>query len=136
MNKNVANSAARFDVPGGAWPAEGARNEARYVEFTLPVSSGTFTLDEISLSAGTGGGSNIRWDVAYSLSDDFGSPTALETAIVGAKDTLVRSSYPGLGVNVEAGKTLRLRVYPYSTAAAASGKSLLVANVVVSGVTN
>ncbi|HWA75748.1 MAG TPA: GDSL-type esterase/lipase family protein [Polyangiaceae bacterium] len=136
VNKNVANSAARFDVPGGAWPAEGARNEARYVEFTLPVSSGTFTLDEISLSAGTGGGSNIRWDVAYSLSDDFGSPTALETAIVGAKDTLVRSSYPGLGVNVEAGKTLRLRVYPYSTAAAASGKSLLVANVVVSGVTN
>jgi lysophospholipase L1-like esterase len=136
VNKNVANLSARFDIAGSAWPAEGARNEARYVEFTLPVNSGSFTLDEISLSAGTGGGSNIRWDVAYSLSDDFQSPTTLETAIAGAKDTLVRSTYPSLGVTVEAGKSLRLRVYPYSTSAAASGKSLMVANVVVSGVTN
>jgi lysophospholipase L1-like esterase len=136
VNKSVANSAARFDISGGAWPAEGARNEARYVEFTLPVPSGTFTLDSISLGAGTGGGSNIHWDIAYATSADFSSPTVLEKGVGGAKDTLVSSDYPGLGVAIEAGQTLTVRVYPYSIAAAASGKSFLLANVVVSGVTN
>ncbi len=136
VNKSVANSAARFDITGGAWPAEGARNEARYVEFTLPVASGTFTLDSISLSAGTSGGSNVHWDIAYALNSDFSNPTVLESNLSGTKDVLVSSNYPSLGVNVESGQILVIRVYPYSTAAAASGKSLMLANVVVSGVTN
>jgi lysophospholipase L1-like esterase len=136
VNKNVANGAARFDTPDGVWPAEGSRNEARYVEFTIPVTSGTFTLDSVSVDGGTGGGSNMRWDIVYSLDADFASPTALGTSIGGAKDTLVTSSYPSLGVNVAAGQTLYLRVYPYNTSGAASGKSLMLTNVVVSGVTN
>lgn len=32
--------------------------------------------------------------------------------------------------------TLYLRVYPYNTGGASSGKSLMLANVVISGVTN
>jgi hypothetical protein len=39
-------------------------------------------------------------------------------------------------VNITAGQTLYLRVYPYNTSGATSGKSIMVANVVVSGVTN
>jgi len=61
----------------------------------------------------------------------------LGTSLVGSKDTVATSSYPSLGVNVATGQTLYLRVYPYnSTSAAASGKSIMLANVVVSGVTN
>jgi hypothetical protein len=78
----------------------------------------------------------MRWDIVYSLTADFASPTALGTALSGAKDTVVPSSYQSLGVNVAAGQTLYLRVYPYNTTAAASGKSLMLANVVISGVTN
>jgi len=136
INKNVGFSAARFDTPDGTWPAESARNPNRYVEFTVPVTTGSFTLDTVSLGGGTGGGSNTRWDVVYSLTADFASPTALATSLSGAKDTLVTSSYPSLGVPVAAGQTLYLRVYPYNTGGATSGKSIMLANVVISGVTN
>jgi hypothetical protein len=135
IEKNVLYGAARFDITGGAWPAESARNPGRYVQYAVPISAGTFTLDTISLSAGSGGGSNMRWDVVYSLTSDFSSPTALGTALNGLKDTLVPSSYTSLGVGVPAGQTLYVRVYPYNTAAS-TGKSIMLANVVVSGVTN
>jgi hypothetical protein len=136
VNKNVLNGGARFDSLDGTWPAESARNPNRYLEFSVPVDTGTFTLDSVSVGGGSGGGSNMRWDIVYSLAPDFSAPTVLEAAISGAKDTLVTSTYPSLGVAIPAGQTLYLRVYPYSTAAAASGKSIMVANVVVSGVTN
>jgi hypothetical protein len=101
----------------------------------VPVAAGTFTLDSVSLGGGSGGGSNMRWDIVYSVTPDFSSPTALDTAISGAKDTLVTKEYPSLGIGIAAGQTLYLRVYPYNTTAA-SGKSIMVANVVVSGVTS
>jgi len=135
-NKNVANNAARFDTPDGIWPAESARNPARYVEFTIPATATNFTLDSISLDAGSGGGSNMRWDIVYSLTPDFNSPTALGAALSGTKDTLVTSSYPSLGVGFVAGQALYLRVYPYNTSGATSGKSLMLANVVISCVIN
>lgn len=136
VNKNVANGAARFVTTSGTWVAESVRNEGYYVQFTVPVTAGTFTLDSISVDAGSGGGSNIRWDIAYSFAADFSAPTDLGISLSGAKDTLVTSSYSGLGVSVVAGQTLYLRVYPYSTSAATSGKSIMLANVIVSGVTN
>jgi hypothetical protein len=52
------------------------------------------------------------------------------------KDTLPPSTFPSLGVSIAAGQTLYLRVYPYNISGAASGKSLMLANVVVSAVTN
>ncbi len=134
-NKNVANNAARFDVISGMWPAEVARAADRYVEFAIPVANGTFTLTSVSVDAGPGGGSNIRWDIVYSLAPDFSSSTDLGTNLSGTKDALTTNAYPGLGVSVSAGQTLLLRVYPYSTTAA-TGKSIMLANVVVSGTTN
>lgn len=136
VNKNVSFNAARFDTPDSVWPAEGGRNAARYVEFTVPVTSGTFTLDTISVGGGSGGGSNMRWDIVYSLTPDFATPTALGTSLSGVKDTIVPNGYQSLGVNVTAGQTLYLRVYPYNTTAATSGKTIMLANVIISGVTN
>jgi len=136
VGKNVANGGARFDTPDGVWPAEAARNPGRYVELTVPVTTGSLTLDSIAAAAGSGGGSNMRWDIVYALSSDFAAPTALGTALSGVKDTLTPSTFPSLGVSVAAGQTLYLRVYPYNISGAASGKSLMLANVVVSAVTN
>jgi len=136
VNKNVANGGARFDTPDGVWPAEAARNPGRYVEFTVPVTTGSLTLDSIAAGAGSGGGSNMRWDIVYALTPDFATPTALGTALSGAKDTLATSTFPSLGVSIAAGQTLYLRVYPYNISGAASGKSIMLANVVVSAVTN
>src|SRR5262245_26965424 len=48
VQKNVNFNSARFDTPDGVWPAEGARNPGRYVEFTIPVTSGSFALDMVS----------------------------------------------------------------------------------------
>jgi lysophospholipase L1-like esterase len=136
VNKNVANGGARFDTPDGVWPAEAARNPGRYVELTVPVTTGSLTLDSIAASAGSGGGSNMRWDIVYALTSDFAAPTALGTALSGVKDTLTPSTFPSLGVSIPAGQTLYLRVYPYNISGAASGKSFMLANVVVSAVTN
>jgi len=118
------------------WPAEAARNAGRYVEFTVPVTTGSLTLDSIAAGAGSAGGSNMRWDIVYALTPDFAAPTALGTALGGVKDTLTTSTFPSLGVSIAAGQTLYLRVYPYNLSGAASGKSLMLANVVVSAVTN
>jgi len=52
------------------------------------------------------------------------------------KDAVTPNSYASLGVLVSAGQTLVVRVYPYNTGGAASGKTLMLANVVISGVTN
>jgi len=112
------------------------RDASRYVEFTVPVTTGSFTLDTVSVGGGSGGGSNTRWDVVYSLTANFASPTALGTALSGVKDTVTTNSYPSLGVPVTAGQTLVLRVYPYNTGGATSGKTLMLANVIISGVTN
>jgi len=136
VNKNVNYASARFDSPDGMWPAESARNPDRYVEFTVPVTSGSFTLDTVSVGGGSGGGSNTRWDIVYALTPDFASPTALGTTLMGVKDTVVTNAYPSLGVPVAAGQTLYVRVYPYNTGGASSGKTLMLANVVISGVTN
>jgi len=135
VNKNVNYNAARFDTPDGMWTAESARNPGRYVEFTVPVTTGSFTLDTVSVNAGSGGGSNMRWDIVYALTPDFASPTALGTALSGVKDTVAPYSYPSLGVPVAAGQTLYLRVYPYNTGAA-TGKTIMLSDVVISGVTN
>ncbi len=78
----------------------------------------------------------MRGDIVYSLASDFSSPTALRTALSGTKDTLTTNSYPGLGVSIAAGQTLDLRVNPYNTSGAASGKSIMLASVVISAVTN
>ena len=99
VNKNVNYASARFDTPDGVWPAEGARNASRYVEFTVPVTTGTFTLDPSPSVAAPGGGSNTRWDIVYSLTPDFSAPTALGMALRAVKDTVVTNSYPSLGVN-------------------------------------
>jgi hypothetical protein len=88
------------------------------------------------VGAGSGGGSSTLWDIVYSLSADFSTPTVLGMALQGVKDTVMTNSYPSLGVNVPAGQTLYLRVYPYNAAGAVSGKSVMLANVVISGVTN
>jgi lysophospholipase L1-like esterase len=136
VNKNVNYNAARFDTPDGTWPAESVRSASRYVEFNVPVTTGSFTLDTVSVGGGSGGGSNTRWDVVYSLTADFASPTALGTALAGVKDTVTTNTFPSLGVPVAAGQTLYLRVYPYNTGGAASGKTLMLANVIISGVTN
>jgi lysophospholipase L1-like esterase len=133
--RDVKNGGARFDIPSGSWPAEGARNPDRYVEFTVPITAGTFTLASISLFAGSGGGSNMQWDIVYSTAPDFSSPTDLGTTLGGPKDTLVMNNYPSLGLNIPAGQTLRLRVYPYNRTVG-TGKFIMLANVVISGVTN
>jgi hypothetical protein len=100
------------------------------------VTTGSFTLDSVSVGGGSGGGSNMRWDVVYSLTADFAAPTALGTALAGVKDTVTINAYPSLGVPVAAGQTLYLRVYPYNTSGATSGKTLMLANIIISGVTN
>jgi hypothetical protein len=136
VNKDVLNGGARFNTPDGTWLGAETRVATRYVEFAVPVTTGTFTLDSISGSAGSGGGSYVTWDILYSLTADFASPTTIGANLMGAKDTLVPFTHTGLSVVVSAGQTLYLRIYPYNTAAtAATGKSLMVANVVISGVT-
>ena len=48
-----------------------------------------------------------------------------------AGEPLVQMAY-----RTRRGQTLYLRVYPYNTGGATSGKSLMLASIVVSGVTN
>jgi lysophospholipase L1-like esterase len=134
--KDVKATAIRFNTPDGNWSADASRNETRYVEFTIPTSTMSFNIDSVSLSAGPGGGTAMKWDIVYSLNASFSSPVVLgsDSDFTKAKDTASTKSYSGLGLSVAAGSTFYLRVYPYLTAAA-TGKSLVLANVAVSGVT-
>jgi len=101
-----------------AWPVETDMSADRYVEFALtPAAGKSFSADTVSFYFGGVGGPSFGFVAQLSRQSDFSEPNELVNAPDNATNTLGFFSSSPL-VTVNAGQTLRLRIFPYSKAAA------------------
>jgi len=115
-----------------SWPAETDMSAERYVEFALtPAVGKSFSVDTVSFYFGGVGGPSFGFRAQLSSESDFSAPTELVSAADNATNTLGFFSSSPL-VTVNAGQTLRLRIFPYSKAVATK-KYLSLRSVTVHG---
>lgn len=109
------------------------RNNSQYLQFAVQPANGVFTVDTISAYLTSSGGSTVVADIEYSLDANFSGPTKLNAAPLSfTKDTFTaRLTYP-VTLQVPAGSSLYVRIYPWNPAAN-TGKFLAVYGVKVSG---
>lgn len=108
----------RLQVVGGSWPADTGPVAARYAEFAVaPAAGKTWTIDSISLWAGAAGGSKMAYRIEYSKQADFSASILLLESLANGKDAMALQSVTE-PLTVSSGETLRVRVYPWNTAAA------------------
>jgi hypothetical protein len=127
----------RFTAAQPTWGAELTYNENRWVEFAVSTSATkTLTVDAVNVWVGSSGGTKTLWNVLYSTNPDFSG--AQELAPLELLDTtgeiqnalLERRSTPT--IVVPPGATLRVRFYPWLTAAG-STKYLMLRSFTVHG---
>jgi lysophospholipase L1-like esterase len=109
------------------------RNNNQYLQFVVSPVNGKFAIDTISAYLTSSGGSTVVADIEYSMNADFSASTKLNsTPLTFVKDTFTaKLSYPVV-VQVPAGASLYLRVFPWNSAGAI-GKTLAVYGVRVAG---
>ncbi len=121
----------RNGIEGDAWPA-GEIDEVsdRFIQFGATAPTGiTLSIDKISLYAASAGGSGMRCKVYYSLNDDFSSPVCIKelTSMGGNTANLIEHTP---AVDIEPGKSIYVRVYPWYNGAA-TGKTIALADVTI-----
>ena len=118
-------------IEGNAWPA-GEIDEVsdRYIQFGAMAPAGiTLSIDKISLYAAGAGGSGMRCKVYYSLNDDFSNPVCIkELTSMGGNTANFIENTPA--VDVEPGKSIYVRIYPWYNGAA-TGKTIALADVTI-----
>ncbi len=109
------------------------RNDNQFLQFAVSPGNGTFTVDTISAYLTSSGGSTVVADIEYSLNSDFSGSTRLNAApLKFVKDTFTAKLVFPVVVQVPAGRTLYVRVFPWNTAGTL-GKMLAIYGVKVSG---
>ncbi|WP_243349324.1 GDSL-type esterase/lipase family protein [Parabacteroides sp. FAFU027] len=136
--KNQRNLIANSN-PAGTWPAgdiDIVNN--RFMQFGVTAIEGTvFDIDSIGLYGGGAGGSGMRFKVYISKDSLFSDPNS--TVMIGDRGTVANTSnqmYPvtyNKLVELTAGQSLYLRVYPWYTSSA-SGKTICLYGVLIKGV--
>ncbi len=122
-------------IEGGTWP--GLEIDAvsdRYIQFGVTANAGTkMTIDTIGVYIGGAGGSGMRWRVEYSTEENFGNEVVLSEILSITKNTMYRNEAQPM-VQVEDGKTLYVRVYPwYDFKSSVSGKTICLSNLYIGG---
>lgn len=129
----------KAQIAGGTWPgSEIGPADGRYIQFAVaPANGKSWTIDQVTMWLGSGGGKNMGWAVEYSKSASFAASegTVLPTASNGLQNNMIWQTLQlASPLTVASGETLYLRVYPwYGGTATATGKSLLVQSVTVHG---
>ncbi len=130
---------------GGAavsWGNETGENPFRYVQLAVaPTSGNRFVADSVSVYLLGGGTSGMRVNIYYSKDPAFVTRTLLNTdsAIAlqnsGSATSSVRFAYR-LGVTVDNGQTLYVRLYPYYASAPSTSKYLYTQQAIIKGTTS
>ena len=116
----------------GSWTAGEDDDPNRYVEFSVTAPAGkALDINNIAMKVSSQGTNNICCHVYYST-DDFATRTTIyaPVAMTANVDNLVSVSPV---IQLAANQTVKVRIYPWSTSAFASGKYLGIKDVVVSG---
>lgn len=132
------NSSQRVYCTGsglGFWPNTTAKIDSCYTEFIVSPANGlTMNVTEISMAIGNSGGSdNQRANIYYSL-DNFATSTVLEETVVLPSKAMVTKTYT-TNIDIALSGTIKVRVYPWLSGGAASGKYFNIQTVSVKGTT-
>lgn len=132
-----------IDNPGNVWPVNdtGAKMNDVYIEYKIPASGIDLTVNEISFDCCSSGGSYMAWSAYYSTNEDFSNPEPICEMKTAQKEVLCSNSVGGskdssdaLGLPVENGKSLYIRVYPaYKDTNENAGRTFIISNVAVKG---
>ena len=120
------------------WPAETAYNTNRYVQFSCgPKVGGVLMVDTVSVTIGSSGGTSVlKADLYYSTDPTFATSTHLGSTISLGNATYTRVKFSTLGVILNAGQSIYVRIYPWnSSSAAITGKYLAILNMAIGGST-
>jgi len=132
------------DGNDGGWVIDGTAVEGRYMEFAVSPNAGySMNVNTISFYLGNRSTSNLRGSVYYYVGASnaaftMGTGTALGTAIRAGSSTNQYSAqyvYSSLNIAVASGSKIFVRIYPYNTASATTGKYFCTKSMVISGTT-
>ena len=138
---------ARVNSTDGSWPVNdsGTKIDDVYMQFEVPVTGVTFTVNRISMPCGSSGSGNMKWSIYYSTDKDFKNPTPLTDTIPDGVSSngeykTVDSGSEALGLDINDGESLYIRIYPAfktnTRVDAGGGRCFMIENVTVEGVTN
>jgi len=128
---DATRKAQRNAIEGDAWPANEIDEVSdRYIQFGATAPTGiTLSVDKISLYVAGAGGSGMRCKVYYSLNDDFSDPVCIqEMKSMAGNTAYLIENVPAK--DVEPGKSIYVRVYPWYNGAA-TGKTIALADVTI-----
>lgn len=124
----------RSVIQGDQWPAgEIDIVHDRYIQFGVTATEGTIlNVDSIGLYVGGAGGSGMRYRILYSHDLGFSDPVMIADRQNNASNTMYQISSTKL-IEVKAGESLYLRVYPWYNNGS-SGKAICLYAVAIKGV--
>ena len=129
----------RIQITGGSWPSDVDVVADRWVQFAVSTSaSKTLTVDAVSVYAGSGGGTGLKYRVLYSTRADFTEAVELTgmswatSPPTPVKNDMYLRAATGQSVVVSPGNTLYVRIYPWLSSAGTS-KYLLLQSFTVHG---
>ena len=103
-----------------------------YLQFQIsPVNGNNLTVNSISLNRGANAGL-LSFSILYATNATFASYSTVGSVTDFNNVSLVQSSFPGLNIIVEIGKTLYVRIYGWN---AGTSNYLKTSSVLISGVT-
>ncbi len=117
------------------WPgSEIDEVSTRWIQFGITANEGTILhVDSLGLYVGGAGGSGMRCRVSYSVNEDFSDCVAIaEYASAMTSNTMYAVSNKPI-VELAAGQSLYLRIYPWYTSVA-TGKTLCLSYVTIHGI--
>ena len=131
-------SASAYDATYGRgaynWPTTNSRSTTKYYEFTVsPTASNNFTVSSIALvDYYASGFVNLHAAVYYSL-DGFSTSAQVGSEISTSSGSSTSTTFSSLGIAVNNGVTMTVRVYFYYLDGTTSGYYTRLKNVVISG---
>lgn len=101
--------------PGAGWPAGDIdESPTRYVEFGVKATEGKkLTINKLALKVGGMDTDGMQCHVSWSVDDGFGNPTTFYSPLDMKADKMNEAS-TDMMINLAEGKTLMLRVYPWT----------------------
>lgn len=128
--KTIASVAVQSIKYNGTYPAETSLNSNRYVRFAASPRTGSIlTVDTIALSIAANSTNTLKAGIYYSTDSTFTTGmTQLGSTYTLSSSAFSRVTFNGLGVVLNPGQSIYVRVYFWDTVSE-SGKYLCLSNV-------
>jgi|GEM_PF-823349 len=109
------NGGQRILPPSHTWPAESAPNNTRFIEYKIsPISFNELTIKEINIPLSFNSSSSGHAKIAWST-DSINFTNLTADVAIAAGSVPVNHQFGNLTIKVALGKSLYLRVYPWTT---------------------